>query len=120
MASIQNMLDILGLPERSRPEHHVKLNALQTWLNRSQRWLLIFDNVTEEYYATKQILPSTPNGDILFSSQLPGAMEALVGGFEYCLELNVLPKEDAIELFLRRSAQGSGGGEGGEGLAIAS
>ena len=104
MVSIQKMLDILGVPERTRPEHHVKLNAFQTWLKRSQRWLVMFDNVTEEeYYMIKEIIPSTANGDMLFTSQLPGAMEALVGGLESCLELNLLSEDVAVDFILSRS-----------------
>lgn len=104
MTSLQKVLDILGLPERSRPEAHVKLNALQNWLHRSREWLLIFDNVVgEEHYAIKDIIPSTNNGAVLFTSQRPGAMKVLVSRFELCLELPLFSEELALDLFLSKS-----------------
>lgn len=100
--SIQRILDILDLPARLRPEKHVKLDAIRRWLLKTNKWLLMFDNVSdEEHYTIADIIPATTNGDVLFTSQRPGAMEKLAGGFAFCRDLQLLDEATAGELFLK-------------------
>jgi hypothetical protein len=99
---VQEILDILDLPERQRSEDHVQDTAIRAWLERTDDWLLMFDNVTEEgYKAILALLPQGPHrGDILFTSQRPGAMDKLTGNLKTrCLRLEELGRDDAVHLF---------------------
>jgi hypothetical protein len=101
-ASVQQILDILDIPERARSEPHVQDAAFRTWLESTANWLLIFDNVNEEdYKAVLALLPlGAPKGDTLFTSQRPGAMDKLTGNLQTrCLRLEGLGIEDSVELF---------------------
>ena len=105
LAGIQKVLDLLGLPERAQSERHVKEEAFKFWLANAENWLLMFDKVTEDDYAMiLNILPSSHNGCILFTSQRPGAVIALTGTLgNNCLELKVPDEDDAVVLFLALS-----------------
>ena len=101
LAGIQEILDLLGLPERAQSERHVKEQAIKT-----NRWLLMFDNVTEDDYAMiSNLLPDSSNGCTIFTSQRPGAVNALTGNLNLynCVELKVPNENDATALFLTLS-----------------
>jgi len=100
--SVQEILDILDLPERLRSESHVQDKAIRAWLERTKDWLLMFDNVTkDDYKAVLELLPQVSrSGDILFTSQRPGAMDKLTGNLKTrCLKLEELCSDDAVNLF---------------------
>ena len=62
----------------------------------------MFDNVTEEgYKAVMTLLPQgISRGDILFTSQRPGAMDKLTGNLKTrCLRLEGLSSKDCVDLF---------------------
>lgn len=76
--------------------------AIRSWLETTADWLLVFDNVTEEgYRAILELLPQgAPQGDILFTSQRPGAMDRLTGNLKTrCLRLEELTSDDSVDLF---------------------
>ncbi|KAJ5774083.1 hypothetical protein N7457_008979 [Penicillium paradoxum] len=102
--SCQNLLDVLELPERERPEPDMKIHGLRKWLNETDDWLLIIDNVSSsELPDIQNLLESTKKGHVLVSSQNFAVVDQIVGNEEMCREIRELSKEDATTLFLTTS-----------------
>lgn len=104
LTSIQEVLDLLDLPERSKSEANLKIAAFRLWLTSEHQWLLMLDNfVGEEYDIVLDLLPLKPNGHVIISSQKIVTIEKLVGGLHSCLELKTPPVNEAVDLFFEIS-----------------
>jgi hypothetical protein len=102
--SCQDLLEVLELPERERPEPEMKIHGLRKWLNEIDGWLLIIDNVSSsEFPDIQNLLESTNKGDVLVSSQSFAAVDKIVSNKEACREIRGLCEEDARTLFLTTS-----------------
>jgi hypothetical protein len=102
--SCQNLLEVLELPERERPEPDMKIHGLRKWLNEIDDWLLIIDNVSNsEFPDIQNLLESTKKGHVLVSSQSFAVVDKIVGNEEACREIRGLSEQDATTLFLTTS-----------------
>ena len=84
----------LGLPDDPDPD--VTVRAVRAWLRRQRGWLLIFDNA-EDVTHIRPVLPGG-TGHVLITTRR--------GGFGYLgpvLDLDVLPRPEAITLLCRRA-----------------
>lgn len=105
-AGVKQLLDLLDIPGRRESEPRVRALALRAWLETSRGWLLMFDNVAEEdYKSVLDVLPQgVPLGDVILTSQRPGAMERLTGNLKTrCLRLEGFQSDEAADLFYRVS-----------------
>lgn len=99
--ALELLLDLLGLPGRDNSTLSVKVTAFKHWLSSHEGWLLLIDNVGEEEYDTLlDILPSTPKGHVILTSQRRGAMETIAGRIQMCLEIKEPSVDESIEMFL--------------------
>lgn len=102
--SLQEMLEILDLPEKDKNENHIKLAAISQWLSTNSDWLLLIDNIGDEDYQTVfELLPTKVSGHIILTSQRKTAMEKLTGSSRFCLELQEPKEQDAVEILFRVS-----------------
>lgn len=99
--SLEQLLDVLALPERDEPGHTVKFAAFRDWLATREQWLLLIDNVGEEEGdMILDMLPSLPNGHVILTSQRHGVMEKITGRLQLCLEIREPSMADSVEMFL--------------------
>jgi hypothetical protein len=65
---------LLHLPEQGIQDQHLVVDAVRSWLNTHERWLLILDNA-DEPSILGEYLPSAPRGHILLTTRA----QALLG-----------------------------------------
>lgn len=100
MESINQLVELLGLPERVVSNAVINLNALRQWLRMNTNWLLLIDNVGDSEYDTiLDLLSSTPEGHVILTSQRRGAMESIAGHHTMCLEVLEPSINDCIDMF---------------------
>jgi hypothetical protein len=108
--------ELLDLPEKSRAEQHVRINAVKRWLDKQamnsegQSWLLILDNVDRDnIQEVFEFLPSNNNtgGSILFTTRSHEAAARLVGSSGMSIELRKMDREEGMELLLSASEIGA-------------
>jgi NB-ARC domain len=101
--------ELLDLPERSRTEQHVRINAAKRWLDQharsaaGQAWLLILDNVNKESLPEVfDYLPSTNQngGSILLTTRSHEAAARLVGSGGLSIELGKMDQEEGTDFLL--------------------
>jgi hypothetical protein len=99
--SLERLLHVLAVPERDEPGDTVKIAAFRDWLATREHWLLLIDNVgDEEAHVILDLLPTSPNGHIILTSQRRGVMEQITGRLQLCLEVKEPPVADSVEMFL--------------------
>ncbi len=108
MESFQKALNALELPEREKHDPQLKISTFHKWLEETNNWLLLFDNVEFDNVESKvgsiirDLLPSTSCGHVLLTSQREGAMGHITGS-QLCLELKEPEEDDAINMFFESS-----------------
>jgi len=89
----------LGLPET--PDERQNVATVRAWLERNERWLLIFDNVPNPA-ALKNYLPRMHGGHILVTSRHQSWR-----GLAASVPVRVLEPEEAVEFLLQRTGDSS-------------
>lgn len=98
--SVNQLVELLELPERGGSNPAVNLNALRQWLRANTNWLLLIDNVGDlEYDTILDLLSSTSEGHVILTSQRRGAMESITGRHTMCLEITEPSVEDCVDIF---------------------
>jgi tetratricopeptide (TPR) repeat protein len=82
------------------PDQDAMVEAVRDWLERSSRWLLIFDNV-EDPPATIPLLPRAGEGQLIMTSQ----QEDDLDGRADLVPLDVLTEEEATQFLLTRTKE---------------
>jgi tetratricopeptide (TPR) repeat protein len=91
------LADQLDLPLKDDKDQSLIVKAVRRWLGGNRGWLLVFDNA-EKPEDLGEYLPQTPQGHVIITSRSPNWRN--IGG---TLPVEVLPREQAIQLLLRRS-----------------
>ncbi len=87
----------LGLPET--PEQQHRIEAVRSWLERNDRWLLVFDNATEPA-ALRSFLPRSHSGHVLVTSR-----HTSWRGLAASVEVEVLAPDQAAEFLFARTGE---------------
>jgi serine/threonine protein kinase/tetratricopeptide (TPR) repeat protein len=87
----------LQLP--ATPNEREAIEAVRTWLERNDRWLLIFDNV-QDPAAVRPYLPRSQTGHMLVTSRHQSWR-----GLAASLPVNVLPRDEAVDFLLQRTGE---------------
>ncbi len=113
-ASISSDLALLAqplqLPDRDARDQSIVVQAVREYLRQHERWLVILDNAEDP----KDVRPLIPQGGhVLITSRNPNW-----GATAHALDVQVLPRDQAIEFLLTRTNSPSpvfdrGGGGGG-------
>ena len=86
----------MQLPERDERDQNVVIQAVRRELSQRNRWLIIFDNAEEPNDWSPFHLPQT--GHVLITSRNPNW-----GARAHPLDVQVLPRAQAVEFLLRRT-----------------
>lgn len=97
--SVQEIADLLQLPEREAEEQAQLIAAVQRWLATHSGWLLIGDNM-EDFSLLQMILPARRQGALLLTTRRQTS-----GPLVKSLELSPMSHEEGITLLLRRAGQ---------------
>lgn len=100
----QEIAELLNLPEKSRPEQHVKVQAVKRWLveDTNRHWLLVIDNVdADDFKVVLDFIPQGSNGSLLFTTRKSGAALHLCGETDRVIELTEMNSDESCDLFLR-------------------
>lgn len=97
MTSLQQIADLLQLPERQAAGQSQMVAAVQRWLTTHQGWLLIGDNV-EDLDLLQTILPPAQQGTLLLTTR-----SQTLGTLAELLELPPMNDEEGAMLVLRRA-----------------
>jgi serine/threonine protein kinase/tetratricopeptide (TPR) repeat protein len=87
----------LGFAET--PDMLQRIESVRSWLERNDRWLLVFDNASNPE-ALRSFLPRTHNGHILVTSR-----QTSWRGLAASLAVDVLDPDEATEFLLRRTGE---------------
>jgi hypothetical protein len=107
--SYDRFAELLDLPEKTRTEQHVRVNAVKRWFSRDTRnpngysWLLIMDNVHKSNIQDLfEFLPhnNSTGGSILFTTRWHEVAARLVGSAGLSIELTKMNGSEAVELLL--------------------
>lgn len=99
--SVEQLLDILNLPEREDFSISKKIVSFNDWLTSHEDCLSMIDNVGEdEHQILLDLLPLTPRGHVIPTSQRRGALEKVTGRLKLCLEIEDTSVAEAVEMFL--------------------
>lgn len=90
---------LLDLPEKDSAEQAKVIDAVKSWLEQNQGWLLVLDNA-DDPALLKPFLPQQSKGHVLLTSR---AYSFQVLGILSRREINVLSKDEAREFLLRRT-----------------
>ncbi|KAH0537473.1 hypothetical protein FGG08_005736 [Glutinoglossum americanum] len=96
----------LQLPRRVANDQKGQINEVKQWLDRNPNWLLIFDDVQEEWYnAFTEFLPPR-KGHILITTRSERAAKTFAeGSRNLCLHVKELNLEPAVDLLLLAGSQ---------------
>ena len=96
-ADFASIAEALGLPERSRQNQSVVVDAVKRWLQTTVGWLLILDNVSD-VKMVRDFLPVGGRGHILMTARV-----AVPRTFALNIEISKLKPEDEALFLLRRA-----------------
>ncbi len=96
-ASLLQIADLLGLPERETEEQAQLIAAVRRWLIAHQGWLVIIDNV-EDLDLLQTILPPVRRGALLLTMRHEAPATLALS-----LELPPMSEEEGIALLLARA-----------------
>lgn len=103
-SSLETVFDIIKPPGTMRHDTDGKVDFVLEYLSqRSEPWLLVFDNYDKLDYQIGEFLPQGPAGAILVTSRNGATRELVVDDSERYIELEGLAEDAAIELLLRIS-----------------
>ena len=94
-SDLAQLATALQLPERDERDQNIVVQAVRRELSQRNRWLVIFDNAEEPNDWSPFHLPQT--GHVLITSRNPNW-----GARAHPLDVQVLPREQAVEFLLRR------------------
>jgi tetratricopeptide (TPR) repeat protein len=97
MTSIQQIADLLELPERLARERTQMVLAVQRWLAKNSGWLLIGDNL-ENGDLLQALLPPLHQGALLVTTRHPTC-----GPLAEPIELPPMSSEEGVTFLLRRT-----------------
>ena len=87
----------LGLPET--PEQQHRIEAVRSWLERNDRWLLIFDDATDPA-VLRAFLPRSHSGHVIVTSRNTSWRELAAS-----IEVKVLEPDNAVEFLFARTGE---------------
>ncbi|HET8840209.1 MAG TPA: tetratricopeptide repeat protein, partial [Ktedonobacteraceae bacterium] len=99
MTNLQQIANLLQLPERKVAGQSQMVTAVQRWLTTHPRWLLIGDNV-EDLDLLQTVLPTARQGALLLTTR-----GQTLGTLAELLELAPMNDEEGALLLLRRARQ---------------
>ncbi|GHO90628.1 tetratricopeptide repeat protein [Reticulibacter mediterranei] len=97
MNSLQDIANLLQLPEHQQEEQLQMVKAVQRWLSTHADWLVIGDNI-EELDLLQSVIPLHREGSMLFTTR-----RQALGMLAEPLELTAMDKQEGVELLLRRA-----------------
>jgi tetratricopeptide (TPR) repeat protein len=97
MNSLQDIANLLQLPEHQQEEQLQMVKAVQRWLSTHASWLLIGDNI-EELDLLQSVIPPHREGIMLFTTR-----RQALGMLAEPLELPPMNEQEGFELLLRRA-----------------
>jgi tetratricopeptide (TPR) repeat protein len=97
---IANALNLAAAASRNQEQ---TVRAVLEWLNETDRWLLIFDNVAERLDATL-FMPQLGRGHVLITSRESVFQEM---GVPHALEVDELDDDEALDFLLTRTSRHS-------------
>ncbi len=96
-SSYLSIATLLKLPQQGEQESARVIAAVKDWLQTQTNWLLILDNA-DDLKLARDFLPTNVSGHVLLTTRAQA-----MGRFARCLEVNLLPPEQAILFLLQRS-----------------
>lgn len=99
VADYAALAERLGLVAKDSADRQAALEAARDWLGHNSGWLLIFDNAREPAEC-QQYLPAGAAGHVIVTSRNPNWR-----GLAEPLPVRVLPRPQAVEFLLKRTAQ---------------
>lgn len=96
-AGLLALADLLLLPESKDADQQRTIAAVQSWLTRQSRWLLIWDNL-EDLGLLSTYLPTSHQGVVLLTTR-----QQALGTFSLGIELPTLSPQEGIFFLLRRA-----------------
>jgi tetratricopeptide (TPR) repeat protein len=96
-SDILSLAHQLGIPAQDEVDERQRIAAIQRWLQRHERWLLVLDNL-EDYHLLKQLVPLESNGHVLLITHFQTAEP-----FANTVPVTPLTGEEGALLLLRRS-----------------
>jgi len=97
MTSYVRLAAVLKLPEANEQDQNKVRMAVQRWLTRHKRWLLILDNV-EDLSLVDRFIPADRQGAVLLTTR-----RHVTEPVAQALELEPLSENDAILFLLKRT-----------------
>ena len=97
VSSYVAVASLLQLPEREAKEQNITVQAVKTWLQTHQDWLLILDNA-DELALLPDFLPPSLGGHLLLTTQA-----AATGRLARRMEIAILQPEQGALFLLRRA-----------------
>ena len=89
----------LDLPEKNDPNQEVITEAVRSWLDKNESWLLVFDNA-EDFDDLEDYLPRVGLGHIIITSR-----KQTWGGVAEMLPVDKFSPDESVEFLLRRTKQ---------------
>ncbi|HET8846403.1 MAG TPA: NB-ARC domain-containing protein, partial [Ktedonobacteraceae bacterium] len=96
-SSFVRLAELLALPEATEENHSKIVSAVLHWLNRQERWLLIFDNV-EDLSVLKPFLPVNDRGALLLTTRLQA-----LGTLAQRVSLSPMTRQEGGDFLLART-----------------
>lgn len=96
-SDFESIAETLNLPEKSRQNQSIVVDAVRRWLRTTAGWLLILDNVSD-IKMVRDFLPAGGRGHILMTTRAP-----LPSTFALNIEIQKMKPEDETLFLLRRA-----------------
>lgn len=97
ISSFVRLAEVLNLPAQDDANQLIVVQAVQQWLQKNSRWLLILDNV-EDLNLIQEFVPPVHSGNVLVTTR-----SHATGNFARNVELRPMPIDDGVLLLLRRA-----------------
>ncbi|GAC1474139.1 MAG: hypothetical protein PVSMB5_26510 [Ktedonobacteraceae bacterium] len=97
LSDVAALAALLNLKEQYEQEQHFIISAVQTWLRKNTKWLLIVDNI-EDLKLVRTILPVTARGHILLTTRTQ-----TTGNVAHCIDLGKMTLDEGALFLLRRT-----------------
>jgi tetratricopeptide (TPR) repeat protein len=98
ITSFVELAQVLKLPEHNEQDQNIIVAAVQSWLSRQTKYLLIFDNM-DDIEAAEPFLPRTGPGHIIFTTRARS-----LGGIAQRLDIQQMEPDTGALLLLRRAS----------------
>ncbi len=97
ISSFVRLAEVLNLPAQDDANQPIVIKAVQQWLQKNSRWLLILDNI-EDLNLIQDFIPSVHSGHVLVTTR-----SHTTGNFARNVELRSMQIDDGVLLLLRRA-----------------